>query len=254
MKHFLFTSLFLLVLVSCQKEEENTPIRNHEFGNCLKDEEPLNFEECVIYESDSVEYCEIAYPNAVLPLSEVAGDLLPYYCCEIGDKIPFINQMSESIDFRITAKWRRPTSINHLEDCELGSNLKKINCVSYESVWFEIGSDLTNSGIVLNLLPVYVDESLEFKELGEHLVIFNRFIRGLERNPFIIPADLNNLNSSLPYDFQYLPEIEILNKTFFEVYTHEGDLKGFYSKIYYNKEFGIVSFVDETGVQWRLDI
>ncbi|MEZ4888767.1 MAG: hypothetical protein R3E32_28835 [Chitinophagales bacterium] len=58
---------------------------------------------------------------------------------------------------------------------------------------------------------------------------------------------------SFPYDFQYLPEIEILGKTFFEVYTHEEDLKGFYTKIYYNKEFGIVSFVDETGMQWRVD-
>ncbi|MEZ4888765.1 MAG: hypothetical protein R3E32_28825 [Chitinophagales bacterium] len=253
MKYLLLFAVFLLVLVSCKKEE-NAPIRNHEFGNCLKDEEPLYFEECILPESDSIEYCEIIYPNAILPLSNVASDLLPYYCCEIGDKIPFINQMNESVDFSISAKLRRPLSVNQLEDCELDPTLKKINCVNYESVWFQIDSDLTDSGIVLYLLPTYVNEFLKFQELGEHLIIFNRFVRGIQRDLFIIPADLNNLNSSLSYNFQYLPEIEILGKTYFEVYTHEEDLKGFYTKIYYNKEFGIVSFVDETGVQWRLDM
>ncbi|MGB0930437.1 MAG: hypothetical protein ACPGVB_06665 [Chitinophagales bacterium] len=150
MKYLLLSTLFLLILVSCKKEEDNPSISNHEFGQSPLSEQRL-----------------------MLRLT------------------PYMETNQTSIP-------KRPEILR-----------------------------------IYNLLPAS--------------------ITGIRRS-LSIPFNWENHNQSLPYyDFQYLPKIEILGKTFFEVYTHEEDLNGFYTKIYYNKEYGIVSFVDEMGVQWRVD-
>ena len=241
-----------LCIVSCKKED-NAPIRNHEFGNCLKDEEPLSSEGCNVFELQTSQYCEVIHSPHIFSLSETAGDWLPYYCCEKGDTIPYLNQQGKKINLSILGKSRSKTGIQVIGKCESDSSKNIIRCSNFEKAIIYIESALSEQVLNLHLWPDFEADSLESLKLGAHLNIYNDAGR-TNNHIFSFPVDWTNLTKPIPYDYQYIPEIEILGKTFFEVYTHEEELKGFYTKIYYNKEFGIVSFVDETGVQWRVDL
>jgi len=251
MKYLLLSAFFLLALVSCQKEE-SPPIRNHEFGNCLKDEEPLFPEGCNVFDSQTSQFCEVVHSPYIFSLSETAGDWLPYYCCEKGDTIPYLNQQGKKVHLSILGKSRSKTGIQVIGTCESDSSKNKIRCRNFEKAIIYIESALSEQVLVLHLWPDFETDSLESLKLGAHLNIYND-TRRTNNNVFSFPVDWINLTKPFPHNFEYLPEIKILGKTFFEVYTHEEGLNGFYTKIYYNKEFGMVSFVDETGVQWRLD-
>ncbi|MEZ4888766.1 MAG: hypothetical protein R3E32_28830 [Chitinophagales bacterium] len=134
MKYLLLFVAFLLVFISCKKEG-NSPIRNHEFGNCLKDEEPIDFTltSCNLRELDTLQYCELITSTSYFPLSEEAGDLLPYYCCEQGDTILFVNAQGETTNLSIFHKGRGKLFVQPTTKCEQDSSKMKLRCVNFET-------------------------------------------------------------------------------------------------------------------------
>lgn len=257
MKQLLFFAVFLLVLVSCKKEGE-TPSHDLVFGNCLQYEEPVTLSDCDRLRIDNnPDYCKEIHQGVIFPLSETAGDWLPYFCLEKEDSISFVNSDNEFVHISIVDKIRKRVFIDYTSEiCENDSSRTRFYCSVREAIYIRIQSPLSEQRLMLNFTPYMEINGTSIQELPESLRIYNLLpasVTGVRRS-LSIPFNWENNSQPLPYDYQYLPEIEILGKTFFEVYTHKEDLNGFYTKIYYNKEFGIVSFVDETGVQWRVDL
>ncbi len=266
MKYLLLSTLFLLVLVSCKKEEENPQRVVFELGKCFNGTVPGNFTmEHDDSNFDTNLYCGKIFAETHFPLSDKACEWISNYCCEENKEFPYVNELGEriflSIENRSPVLMKAPTSI----PCENQPDKKTTYYHYFEMARVYLKSSLSEQSIVLNIWPSFEDILSDTPKLGSRMDIYNYLERteisspldiphnNIENRSYRFPADWINLTKPFPYEYQYLPEIEILDKTFFEVYTHEEDLKGFYTKIYYNKEYGIVSFVDATGMQWRVD-
>lgn len=268
MKYFLVSLIFLLVLVSCEKEEES-PIRVvFELGKCFNGTVSGNF----TVEQDASNFdenlsCGQVFSDTHFPLSEEACSWLLNYCCEEDKEVQFINSDGDNsflfIDERKPVLMNAPIEV----PCENQSDKKLTYYHYFEIATVRLGTSLSDEMLSLEVWPDRENILSDAPKLGAYMdinIYESSFLghNNTDRSNsneiyyprFTIPIDRANLSLPFRYDFQYLPEIEILGKTFYKVYTHEEELEGFYTKIYYNKEFGIVSFVDETGEQWRLDL
>lgn len=251
MKHLLLSILFLLVLVSCKKEEIDEKI-----SNCLLEEKEDGVTGCIKENFGSLydDYCEVIIVEDVIRLSEDSKMWLPFYCYEVGEKIYYSDEQSNETFFSIERKnySRLSAGYHNFETCLDSTNRKKLYCIDNEYASVTISSELLELEPTISVkseikLPFSIDSiktgtSLEIRTLDSSGTITPHFNLTIEKEESMINSNI-----------KYYSEIEILGKHFFEVYSQKFDFFGGRIKIYYNKEYGIVSFVDETGVQWRLD-
>ncbi|MFK7904521.1 MAG: hypothetical protein AB8B69_05330 [Chitinophagales bacterium] len=254
MKHLLLSVFFLLALISCKKEEIDKKI-----SNCLSEEKEDGLTGCIKENFGSLydDYCEVIIVENVIRLSEGAKMWLPFYCYEVGEKIYYSNEQGNETFLSVKRKSYGRISTGHEEvgTCRDSTDRNKIYCVDGEYANITLSSDLLGLEPIISIKgEIKQPFSIDSIKTGTSLEIYT--IRRTDSSAIITPhfnLTIENEDLMIESNIKYYPEIEILGKYFFYVYSQKFDFFSVRIKIYYNKEFGLVSFVDKTGVQWRLD-
>ncbi|MBP6680030.1 MAG: hypothetical protein KA166_02495 [Saprospiraceae bacterium] len=240
MTNRIIISLFCsFLIISCQ-DEDIIPFKPN---GCVID---FNLEDktaqpCTVHSQN----CVPTEVSGEFYLIERARKFLPQSCLTIGDKIFYENPEGDILGFTIVSK-----------DHELvrSSYLSIPPCVDMPDYCFKSEiytlvmkseDDQYNLSITLQ---VYVRgaPSSWIQRDGMHIKDLN--LPGA--NIFFL-----SLYEEFPSSNEYYQSYEVFGKTFTNVYsveppnTHEDAIK-----IFYNSEFGMVSFIDGEGIEWRIVI
>ncbi len=246
--------LISLILFSCSKKEEAPLSKNQVLSaECLKSAEPISFDPTCYF--DSTYHCELIEYQNEIPISDENKEWLKAFCLNDFDRIFFHDEDGNETYLEIAEKRYMKMRQNIGVDTCAGERLS-VYCVKTERASVEIrvpiASMTINLGIRNNL---NVEEN---RKIVSNVVIeAYSIVSSIQSTQFI-----NHFNIIPDFDNSFLqeffPEIDILDKTFEEVYTSSDTNIILPSnpdalKIFYNKEFGIVSFIDNNGTQWVLN-
>ena len=254
MKRFILL-LTLPLFFACKKEGDKQLSKNQSLSaECFKEMEPTDFEQSCYF--DSTYHCEQIVSQDFIPISDDDREWLKLFCLDNFDRIYFHDENDNETYLEISNK-RFLTTFNNVGMGSCNDGRLKVTCVETEFANVEIrvpaASMTINVGIRNNfdVLPNGKIESF----VAVEAYTFNSTAQ--QSNQFIYHLNaIPEFGAGLAQEF--FPEIEILGKTFEEVYTSD-DSNPIITrnpdalKIFYNKEFGIVSFVDNNATQWVLN-
>ena len=249
-----FLLLISLVLFSCSKNGDSTLTKNQAFSaECLKSAEPMNFDQTCYF--DSTYHCDlIEYPDEI-PISDENREWLKAFCLNDFDRIFFHDEDGNETYLEIAEKRFMTMRQNIGIDTCAGERLS-VYCVKTEFANVEIRVPIASMTINLG-----IRNNFNVQDNGKIIssVVVEAYTLDASIQPVRYISHLNvipEFDNSLLQEFS--PEMDILDKTFEEVYT-SNNTNLFVSpnpdalKIFYNKEFGIVSFIDNNGTQWVLN-
>ena len=243
-----------LTLFSCSKNEETPLTKNQELlAECFKDMVPISFIQGCNF--DSTFHCELTEYQDEIPISDEDREWLKTFCLNDFDKIFFHDEDGNETYLEIAEK-RFLTTYRTVGIDTCADGRFNAFCVKTEQANVEIRvpvASMTFNLVIRNNLNVEENEKIVSNVMIEAYSI----VSSIQSTKFI-----NHLNIIPDFDNSFLqeffPEIDILDKTFEEVYTSSDTNIIIPSnpdalKIFYNKEFGIVSFIDNNGTQWVLN-
>lgn len=246
--------LVSLILFSCSKDEDSTLSKNQVLSaECFKDIVPTGFSQGC--SSDSIYHCEVTEYQDEIPISNEDREWLKIFCLNDFDKIYFHDEEGNETFLEIAEKrfltMYRTVGIDTCADGRF-----RAFCVKTEQAQVEIRVPIASTTFNLG-----IRNNLNVQENGD--IVSNVMIEAYTINSFLQSTlFINHLNvipeAEFSFGQEFFSEIEILDKTFNNVYT-SNDSNLLISrhpdaiKIFYNKEFGIVSFIDNNGTQWVLN-
>ena len=178
-------------------------------------------------------------------LIERARKFLPQSCLATGDKIYYENSSGDILGFTIASK---------VHDLVRSSYLSTPPCINMPDYCFKsekytlvMNSDDDQYRLSITL-EVYVRGAPTNWIQRDGMYIKDLNLPG--GNIFFL-----SLYQELPASNEHYPSYEVLGKTFTNVYSieppnpHEDAIK-----IFYNSEYGMVSFIDGKGIEWSIVI
>ncbi len=238
---------------------ENDKTKNREFENCLKDEivKDNGIKNCDLFPLDSSKFCDIVHPDTILRLTEYQKGWLPYFCCNLGEEIYYVDKDENETSFVILNKeFFINKVLKSSQDTCPDNNLRKIYyCFDFEDASVNVYSDLLNIEFHIVLEPDFssitakINKSWAVLNINSYVKIDSNY--KIKTHLFTL---LGNDYNDKPYIgfSKHFDEINILGRTFYDVYNYENPRDEDYREIYYNSDYGIVSFIDKSGKQWRI--
>lgn len=254
MKKLILFALISALIFSC-RSEDFVPETNPQFNfECLLSAEVEDISQlCDSTDYDTAFVCEKICYEETLYLDIKEKEWLPYFCLEIGQRIFFNDGEGNQTFFEITGKEYKLKTINYIASDTCMNGLQRAFFYNTEEVLVSFSSDLLR------------------KDFNLTLSYLNSFysLTGFERVPSVQISSRNRLVSLFPNvtdfyaqlkpdgtadDFvvslDFLPELKVYEKSFSDVVTYNAFLGNDHTEIFYNQEFGIVSFIDQSGKQW----
>ena len=256
MNRYLLLLIAIFLLFSCSKDTSvNRPLTANQMfsSDCFEEAEPTSIaSQCIV---DTTTYCQIVEIQESFPFSDDEKEWLKSFCLNTFDKIFFHNENGEEIFMEIDSKgYFTNTSLRAFENCS--DDRLRAYCVQIEqaNVGFWI-PDLTTT-FDLNLTKIFEGEYPDDLRSSLALWAFTISEPNVINNQFSLTTHLNidvSLESNISQEF--FDEITILDRTFQNVFTSKDVIliSPNTLKFFYNKEFGIVSFIDNNGTQWVLN-
>lgn len=249
-KPLLLLTFLLAIVLSCRKE--NPP----SVSDCAGVPVNLIFSsDCNLFFIDSF-VCQVEDLGR-FQLEEHSKTFQPLFCKPVGQFIKYVNEKGESVFVKIAAKQYSLLKGTQLAYpvCENDSTRRKAFCLEYEAL--EVGLESEEKGwqfeIAIKTIPDLVNPASG--GVGD-------FIEIVRRTPLNFwSADMSAVVSqrTLSYARSFAQEnygtIELLGRSFQDVISK--DLM-YYSapkpfKFYCNAEEGLVGFIDQEQVLWRID-
>lgn len=237
-----------MLITSCCDDDG---IQEFEFPDCSVGDDLVDntTDRCSNYLWDSTEFCEIIVVNEhyLLPMNH--REWMPYYCLNVGDAIPYINSVNEETYLVVENLDRGLYSggFNGFDDCGLNDGRHRIYCVNWEIMSTQLSSELLGHDFQIKLevefnrpfeIPLRTGAILNIR--GNNISHFTAFVE---------PGDLENIQAE---NFIFDEEIELLGEVFLDVHTFKNVVQDSFVQFYYNKEFGVIGFVDYNNELWKL--
>ena len=259
MKRFILL-LTLPLFFACSKDEpqaSNLSKNQTLSADCLKDEMPLDngLNQCSLDTSFSCEVIEVQEPHF---LSDEDKDWLKAYCLNDFDKIFFHDEDGNETYLEVSMhRYNTVTTTAFGNRCVDDPEKLKAYCIKTDNATVEFRVPIAALSFEMRIRKNFnVDE---FEIIEPSLYIEAVTFDFADPDKFKIINHFGALVDEELLGFQrFFPEIDILGKTFKEVYSSNETNVLFpidpdALKIFYNKEFGIVSFIDNNNTQWVLN-
>lgn len=233
LKHILiFTILIIIASTSC-KDEEPRPIVNPNGPDCVE---------------DTIDLGKVDFTSLTDEWKNYTRD----------DKVFFVNAENEEIVF--STDLNISTSFHSLTDISIECKLGDLNQYIYASERWDQYFECEEKDLVLlyrlDIHPdisanSFVDRVLTVIETSDSNDTFNVIRQDLGYQPI-----LENLNSeyALNEDFsEFHEDIELLGKSFSNVYEKSFSGRGYMDRLYINSDIGVVGFSDQSNELWVFD-
>jgi hypothetical protein len=238
----------MMFTISCADNDvEQT---KNKFVNCVVEGMAVDAtQDCSIATLDTSIFCEIVSVDSIFELTVEERKWMPYYCLDINDKIYFVDSLGNETYFLLRNKNRNLATgfPNGFDKCTESESKTRLYCVNYENIFSRVYSELLDQELFLKL-SVEFDRPFKLPlETGAILEIRTGNTNHL--TAFVDPGDLNNVHAS---NLIFYDEIELLGEKFYNVHTSINSWQSSSIPMYYNKEFGIVGFRDQTKKLWKV--
>ena len=254
MKHLSLLALLFSVFFSCKEKVEVEEVQS--VSSCIGEPEPNPWSgSCDDYSYDTSKVCSCANMGS-FKLEESGVEYLPMYCKAIGEVISFENDKGETLNLEVSEKaYNRYTSMHYAyQPC--ADNPSKVNTYVLEfeqlSIWLKSETNNLQLQIALKTKPDLVQHGEG--RVGDFLEITRRKSSNYWSVDLTAVVNQRNLSYHEAILQEYYEQIELLGKTFNKVISQDisyhVDPKPF--KYYYTAEQGLVAFIDQSGVLWRI--
>lgn len=240
----------LLIFTACCDDDKLT---NFEFPNCSFDFEPKDntSDQCFNHVLDSLAFCELIDVDEYFYLPITHREWMPYHCLSVGSQIPYINSKNEET-FLIVQKLDKGIysgRFNGFDDCDLNDDRHRIYCINREVMTAVLSSDLLGHSLSL-ILEVEFNRPFELPPKTGAILNIN----GNNISHFTAFVETNELENIQAGNLIFEEEFNILGESFMNVHTFENVVHDSFVQIYYNKEYGIIGFIDYAGELWKIKI
>ncbi len=259
MKQFLLL-LTLPVFFACSKDNpqvSNLSKNQTLSAACLKSEVPVDFNPQCYF--DSTRSCELVDVQEFFPFSDDNKEWLKTFCLNDFDRIFFHDEDGNETFLEISRNDYSTTRTTIQSGaCQTNPDQLKTYCIRTERASVEIRVPIASLSFNLSIRNIFdVDE---FGKIEPSIVL-----EAITFEFSNVPGESKFINhlgiltdSESQFAQEFFPKIDILGKTFTNVYSSENGNIFVPSdpdalKIFYNKEFGIVSFIDNNATQWVLN-
>jgi len=243
--------ILVATIINSSCSNDNGLNTDHIQTECIIESIPEDFSSISCEESpvDTSIYCEIILVDKVFELTVDERKWIPYYCCELGEKIYFEDIEGNETGFVLEEKNRGiyTAGFNGFDDCDSLNEKHRVYCVNREVISIEFYSDLLRHELGIKL-EVEFDRPFELPlETGVILEIRGNKINHL--TAFVEEGDLNDINAE---NLIYHDEFELLGENFSNVHTYRNVVDNDFVEIFYNKEFGLIGFKDYNETLWKM--
>ena len=252
MKQFSLLALLITVFFSCKDEE----VQIQSVSSCIGDPEPNDWTgTCADFSYDTAKVCSCADMGS-FKLEESSLEYLPLYCKEIGEVISFENDKGEMLHLEVSVKAYKRYSSLHYSYKPCADNSTKVNTYLLEFEQLSIWLKSETNGLQLLLSLKTKPDLAQHGEgrVGDFLEITRRKNSNYWTIDLTAVVNQRNLSYHETFSQEYYEQIELLGKTFRRVIStdisYHVDPKPY--KYYYTAEQGLVGFIDQSGVLWRI--
>lgn len=244
-------ALFLAFSLSCGKKEDAQQI-----NPCVEDIlSPFPPPTCSDVKQTDY-FCDVEFLGKY-QLEESSKLFQPQYCEAIGNKITYKNDKGTLLDLAVYQKGYGETNVIHnsFVPCAGDTNKYKGYCIDYQQLWISLRSDQTGLDISMYVLTAPDYDNAAAKHVGDFLKITRKKSANAFWQDFYAVINRRSLSYDKTELQEYYPEIELLGRKFTEVISNDISLfvdpKPY--KYYFNKEVGLIGFVDSAGVLWVIE-
>lgn len=248
-KIFIFC-LFAALFFSCKKKDDPEP------GNPCAGfvETPVFMTSCDNF-PDTKYFCSIEFVGN-FQLEESSKAYQPQYCEPVGKSIRYRNEKGEAIELKIDDKAYQKSNVVYstVSTCP-GDSTKTVGyCIDFEQLQVGLREPTDKLDLTISILTKPDLRNPGPGNAGDFLVITRQKNNNLFSEASFV---LNKRTLSYEEDFNqaHLDQIELLGKTYTDVLTNDITLfanpKPY--KYYFNKETGLIGFVNSDGVLWVIE-
>lgn len=246
--------LIVILFFSCSKENNGPLSRNQALSaDCLIEAEPNDFfNECIF---DTTFTCEVIELPDFFPISDDNKEWLKAFCLNNFDRIFFHNAEGEETFIEISNTIYNTNQLVAFDSCDNDVTRRTQYCATSEIASVEMRVPIASLTFDLT-----ISNSLSLQSTGEFETLINiqanTFDFSDQNNPIFINHMRINPSLNFVSTQNFSSEIDILDRRFTDVYTSIGNFGSpdpDALQIFYNKEFGIVSFIDNNDTQWVLN-
>lgn len=256
------TMLFFFLVISCRQEHEEIPYMQLP-NECMFSDtfNLISNMKCGIDDRPTWQWCERIPSDSIYELSETSLSEIPYLCEPILSRIRYTNEDGRQAEFEL-----RSISTNVFTNwmdsgvrCDTIKPSTRQFCVHSEHIYLIIESE--DLDIRFNIRLYHSTQGLAKGSplnIGEQLFINFHDPSGPSswsvRSQLVHTINAEKMDSADIIDAN-IGSKEIGIRVYDDVYYNNdtSTINGHNFHIYYNRNWGIISFVDEAGKQWNID-
>ncbi|MCG8330766.1 MAG: hypothetical protein MI974_23920 [Chitinophagales bacterium] len=251
MKNILFPLLILVLAIGCKKDEITI---TDSFDHCIeRNEQVIASDSCPTSLDDY--HCEIIEIGAD-SLGDESRSYLPQYCLMVKDTLRYENNSGELTIYTVTEKLNlRTFSLqNSFIECNSDSSETIAYCSKIDLAELRLKSINKNISLKINISNILDNTSPELGLSGDKLSI----CRGGTIGSFCTEEFYSIINQKdLTYDQsereERINKIELNGVQYNDVISNINNnpiSNGF--KYYYNRQIGLIAYLDENGELWTI--
>lgn len=248
-KIFIFC-LLATVVFSCKNKNDVEP------GNpCVGAVETPSFHLTCSDDRSGEPFCEVEFIGD-FRLEESSKAYQAQYCEPVGKIVRYKNVNGEVIELKIEEKsYQKSNAIYGVVPGCMGDSSKPVGyCIDFERLEIKMKSDSAGLDLTLSVQTRPDLQNPGQRRVGDILVVTRR----LGNNAFAVVSFVVNkrtLGYEEEFNQEHLDQIVLLGKSYSDLITNDitlfTDPKPY--KYYFNKEVGMIGFVDQTGVLWVIE-
>ncbi|MEO1516901.1 MAG: hypothetical protein AAFV95_17900 [Bacteroidota bacterium] len=253
---FLLLLLLSLMASACFDDDDFTSPSDPKQSDCQQDSsdyDPVPFraanhriDEKYVFRDTScispTSACDLIEVPDTFYLIDRARNFLPQSKLSIGEKISYVNNKGAFLHFEIVEKDHAISKSYFTNPCVTGQG--DGYCFFGERYQLRMNShDCKYQLKIRNNVFVRLDSLGNFRQL-DGMAIFDETYRNGNTGIFYLP-----LYDNARIEAEYYPSYSLNGDEFAEVYKMEQYDK---MKVFYNQEYGLVGFIDEENVEWKI--
>lgn len=249
--------LVLSVFFSCSKDGVKDPENIDAFelsknpyfsSDCLIGEvaENITGGSCKDSNIDSSQVCELISIEERNTIENESKEWFKFYCTEKSDKIYYHDSDENETYFEFLDNGYFIAFSYRLLECPDDPLKKLMACTESERAYVNFYSPHLQKEFNLNVKENYRLDEFQITEKYPQIDLYTYNAPNSIKHFSFAPKVVKSSDT-------FFDQIEIHGKVFFDVYTFEDRPNPEAIQFFYNKEFGIVSFIDNNGTQWVLN-